>query len=73
MTFLRRARGQKFLAERVTGTWSFPCQVIAVTADEIVIKQCIIEGVEEDFLEPDFKDVEIRIFLEPEIMEFVYV
>jgi len=44
-----------------------------VTAHEIVIKQCVIEGVEEDFLEPDLKDVEIRIFLEPEIMEFVYV
>jgi len=73
MTFLRRARGQKFLAERVTGTWSFPCQVIAVTADEMVMKQCIIEGVEEDLLEPDLKEIEIRIFLEPKIMELVYV
>ena len=73
MTLLRRTRGQKFLAERLKGTWSFPCEVISVTPDQMVLKQCILEGIDEDFLEPDLKDIEIRIFLEPEIMEFVYV
>ena len=37
------------------------------------LKQWIPEGGEEDFVEPEWKDVEICIFLEPEIMEFVYV
>jgi hypothetical protein len=37
------------------------------------LKQWIPEGGEEDFVEPEFKDDEIVIFLEPEIMEFVYV
>lgn len=72
MTFLRRARGQKFLAERKVGEWSFPCEC-AGKEGGMQLKQWIPEGGEEDFVEPEFKDVEICIFLEPEIMEFVYV
>jgi hypothetical protein len=73
MTFLRRARTQKFLDERKIGEWSFPCEVVAVTAGEMVLKQWIPVGGEQDFVEPEFKDTEMRIFLEPEILEFVYV
>jgi hypothetical protein len=74
MTFLRRARNQKFLAARKTGEWSFPCVVFEITADqEMVLKQWIPEGGEQDFVEPDLKDTEIKIFLEKEILEFVYV
>ena len=74
MTFLRRARNQKFLAERKIGEWSFPCVVVEITADqEMVLKQWIPEGGEQDFVEPDLKDTEIKIFLEKEILEFVYV
>ena len=74
MTFLRRARNQKFLAERKIGEWSFPCVVVEITADqEMVLNQWIPEGGERDFVEPDLKDTEIKIFLEKEILEFVYV
>ena len=72
MTFLRRARQQKFLAERKVGEWSFPCEVVGKEGG-MQLKQWIPEGGEEDFVEPEFKDDEIVIFLEPEIMEFVYV
>jgi hypothetical protein len=73
MTFLRRARGQKFLAERKIEEWSFPCEVVEVSVDEILLKQWVPEGGETDFVEPEFKDTEIRIVLEPEILEFAYV
>src|SRR5271155_88573 len=72
MTFLRRARQQKFLAERKVGEWSFPCEVVGKDGG-MQLKQWIPEGGEEDFVEPEFKDEEIVIFLEDEIMEFVYV
>jgi hypothetical protein len=73
MTFLRRTRNQKFLAERKVGEWSFPCEVVAVTPPKMVLKQWIPVGGEDDYVEPDLKDTEISITLEPEIMEFVYV
>ena len=72
MTFLRRARQQKFLAERKVGEWSFPCEVVGKEGG-MQLNQWVPEGGEEDFVEPEFKDEEIVIFLEPEIMEFVYV
>ena len=74
MTFLRQARNQKFLAERKIGEWSFPCVVVDITSEqEMVLKQWIPEGGERDFVEPDLKDTEIKIFLEKEILELVYV
>ncbi len=74
MTFLRQARNQKFLAERKIGEWSFPCVVVHITSEqEMVLKQWIPEGGEQDFVEPDLKDTEIKIFLEKEILELVYV
>jgi hypothetical protein len=73
MTFLRQTRGQKFLAGKKIGEWSFPCVVTEVTFEEMVLKQWIPEGGEQDYVEPDLKDTEIRIFLEPEILKFVYV
>ena len=73
MTFLRRSQGQSFLAARKDGAWSFPCEVTEVLSDGMVVKQYIPEGSEEDFLEPEFKDTLIRIILEPEILEFVYL
>ena len=73
MTFLHRARDQKFLGERKVGEWSFPCEVIALTQQEMVLKQWIPVGSEQDYVEPDFKDTEIRIVLEPEMLEFIYV
>jgi hypothetical protein len=73
MTFLRRTRSQAFLADKKVGEWSFPCEVIAVIGQEMVLKQWIPEGVEVDYVEPDLKDTEIRIFLEPDILQYVYV
>jgi hypothetical protein len=73
MTFLRQAKGQKFLAERKIGEWSFPCEVSKVESTHMVLKQWIPEGGEDDFVEPEFKNTEIQIMLEPEILEFVYV
>jgi hypothetical protein len=73
MTFLRRAKGQKFLAERKIGEWSFPCEVIKVESTHMVLKQWIPEGGEDDFVEPEFKDTEMQIALEPEILQVVYV
>ena len=73
MTFLRRSRGQKFLAERKVGGWPFPCEVIRVTSESMVVRQWIPEGVEEDYVEPEHKNTEIEIFLDPEVMETVYV
>jgi hypothetical protein len=73
MTFLRRQKDQKFLAERKIGEWSIPAVVTDVTEHEMVLKQWIPEGGEQEYVEPDLKDTEIRIFLEPEILEFVYV
>lgn len=73
ITFLRRARGQIFLAEKKAGEWSFPCEVIGIQDQHMILKQWIPEGIEEDYVEPEFNDVELRIFLEPEILEFVYV
>ena len=72
MKFLYHASGQKFLAERKVGEWSFPCEVVG-RQDGMQLKQWIPDGGEEDFVEPEFKDEVISIFLEPEIMEFVYV
>lgn len=73
MTFLRRQKDQKFLAEKKIGEWSMPAVVIDVTEQEMVLRQWIPEGSELDYVEPDLKDTEIRIFLEPEILKFVYV
>jgi len=73
MTFLRRQKDQKFLAERKIGEWSIPAVVIDVTEHEMVLRQWIPEGGEQVYEEPDLKDTEIRIFLEPEILKFVYV
>lgn len=73
MTFLRRSRGQKYLAERKVGEWPFPCEVIRVTSGSMVVRQWIPEGIEEDYAEPEHKDTEIEIFLDPEVMEAVYV
>jgi len=73
MTFLRQSLGQKALAERKVGEWSFPCEIIGFQDQHMVLKQWIPEGGEEDYLEPEFRDTEIRIFLETEILEFVYV
>ena len=74
MAFLRRARNQKFLAERKIGEWSFPCVVVAISEEqEMVLKQWIPEGGEQDFVEPTLKDTEIKIVLEKEILTFVYV
>jgi hypothetical protein len=73
MTYLRRIRGQAFLAEREDGNWSFPCEVIRVNSESMVVKQWIPEGGEEDYVEPEMKDVEIEIFLDTEVMEYVYV
>jgi hypothetical protein len=73
MTFLRQQKGQKFLAERKVGEWSFPCEVTKVESTYMVLKQWIPEGGEDDFLEPEFKDAEIQITLEPDILQVVYV
>ena len=73
MTLLRQSRGQKFLAEKKSGEWSFPCVVTEVSSEEMVLKQWIPQGGEQDYVEPDLKHTEIRIFLEPEILKFVYV
>jgi hypothetical protein len=73
MTFLRQQKGQKFLAERKVGEWSFPCEVTKVESTYMVLKQWIPEGGEDDFLEPEFKDTEIQITLEPDILQVVYV
>jgi hypothetical protein len=74
MTFLRRSRGQAFLAQRKLGEWSFPCEVTEVIPGTgMVVKQYIPEGGEDDFVEPEFKDCLIPVTLEPEILEFVYL
>jgi hypothetical protein len=73
MTFLRRAKGQSFLAERQLDEWSFPCEVIEIVSDGMILKQYIPEGGDEDYLEPEFKDTLLHIILEPEILEFVYL
>ena len=78
MTFLRQSRNQKFLAERKIGEWSFPCvvtDIITITGSkqEMVLKQWIPEGGEQDYVEPDLERYRNRIFLEQEILEFVYV
>jgi hypothetical protein len=72
MTFLKRARGQAFLAEREEGVWSFPCEVVRVGDGGMAMKQWIPEGSKRDFLEPELKDTEIYITLEPEILAVVY-
>jgi len=73
MTFLQQIRGQAFLAERQVGNWPFPCEVIRVSSESMVVKQCIPEGGDNDYVEPEHKDTEIEIFLDPEIMDYVYV
>ena len=73
MTFLRRRRGQAFLAERKVVEWSFPCEVVQVVPEGMLLKQYIPEGGEEDYVEPEMSDCLIEITLEPEILELVYV
>jgi len=73
MTYLRRSRGQAFLAEREVENSAFPCEVLQVKSESMVVKQWIPEGGEDDYIDPQFKDIEIEIFLDPEIMEVVYV
>jgi len=73
MAFLRQSRGERFLDEHKTGDWFFPCEVIRLVADGMVVKQWIPDGSEQNFWDPEFKDTEINIMLEPEIMELVYV
>jgi hypothetical protein len=73
MTHLRRARGQAFLADRKIGEWSFPCEVVRVEEGGMVLRQWIPEGGEEDYVEPRFKDTEVKIWLEEEVLKFAYV
>jgi len=73
MMHLRRLRGQAFLADRKVGEWSFPCEVIGVSDEAMHLRQWVPEGGEEDYVEPQFKDMELKIFLEPEVLRFVYV
>jgi|SRR5579862_446 hypothetical protein len=73
MTFIRRAKGQSFLAERKLDEWSFPCEVIEIASDGMILKQYIPEGGDDDYLEPTFKDTLLHIILEPEILEYVYL
>jgi hypothetical protein len=73
MTHLRRARGQSFLADRKIGEWSFPCEVVRVEEGGMVLRQWIPEGGEEDYVEPKFKDTEVKIWLEEEVLKFAYV
>lgn len=77
MTFLRRLRTQKFLAGRKVAETSFPAEVVGVIPGDdygvMVIKQWIVEGGEEDYVDLEYTDTEIRITLEKEILEFVYV
>lgn len=70
---LTRARGKLFLADLHVAQWSFPCEVFRVSDEAMYLRQWVPEGGEEDFVEPRFKDVEVEIFLEPEILKFVYV
>jgi len=73
MMHLRRLRGQAFLADRKVGEWSFPCEVLGVSDEAMHLRQWVPEGGEEDYVEPQFKDTELKIFLEPEVLKFVYV
>jgi len=73
MAHLRRLRGQAFLADRKVGEWSFPCEVVRVSDEAMYLRQWVPEGGEEDYVEPQFKDTEFKIFLEPEVLKFVYV
>lgn len=77
MTFLRNTRTQEFLASRKLEESVFPAKVIDVVPGEIygvmVIKQWLVEGGEEDYVDLEFKNVEISITLEKEILEYVYV
>ena len=73
MTFLRRRRGQAFLAERKVVEWSFPCEVVQVVPEGMLLKQYIPEGGEEDYVESEMADCLMEITLEPEILELVYV
>jgi hypothetical protein len=73
MTHLRRARGQSFLADHKVGEWSFPCEVVRVEEGCMVLKQWIPEAGEEDHVEPRFKDTEVKIWLEEEVLKFAYV
>jgi Argonaute siRNA chaperone (ARC) complex subunit Arb1 len=72
MTFLRRIREQKFLTERKVAEYSSPCNVIDLTSDSMILKQCIPLGSEDDYVEPSLKDVEIKIRLEEDVMELIY-
>ena len=77
MTFLRRIRTQKFLAGRKVAETSFPAEVVGIIPGDdygiMVVKQWIVEGGEEDYVDLEYKDTEIHITLEKEILEFVYV
>ena len=41
--------------------------------EAMYLRQWVPEGGEEDYVEPQFKDTEFKIFLEPEVLKFVYV
>jgi hypothetical protein len=73
LAFLKLHRGQDFLSSERTGYWSFPAQVIRVNVGSMLVKQCVLEGCDDGYAEPDLSDVEIKIVLEPEVKEFVYV
>jgi hypothetical protein len=78
MTFLRRIRTQKFLAGRKVTETSFPAEAVGVISGDsdhgmMVIKQWLVEGGDEDYVDLEFKDTEIHITMEKEILEFVYV
>jgi hypothetical protein len=70
-------RTQKFLAGRKVAETSFPAEVVGIIPGDdygvMVIKQWIVEGGEEDYVDLEYKDTEIHITLEKEILEFVYV
>jgi len=73
MTFLRLCRGQSFLAAERTGYWSFPVEIVRVDNDTMVVRQCVFDGSENEYTVPEHQDTEIKIVLEPELVQFVYV
>jgi hypothetical protein len=77
MTFLRRVHNQKFLAGRKVTETSFPAEVVGIIPRDnygiMVIKRWLVKGGEADQVDLEYKDTEIHITLEKEILEFVYV